>query len=209
MAGFACTDPAATSLRLMHRRQLSSVDWTWFWYCAEGNRHEDLRQFLGGRACNAVTIGLIKPGGRQGPRSPSRNSSRLLFSPAAKRRISLGQARRSELPGPDLRLAGQGRRRGWFQPDLVAPQRRLIARKHRPRLLGGGACCVACAAFYGSEKRIFFSQKSGAQPRIRSAPRSRFEAPSGEFTGLWVRLCGLDHGLERHLCYRLIALGST
>ncbi len=40
------------------------------------------------------------------------------------REYLLGQARRSELPGSDLRLAGQGRRRGRFQPDLVAPQRR-------------------------------------------------------------------------------------
>ncbi|MHC2891330.1 uncharacterized protein (DUF736 family) [Bradyrhizobium barranii subsp. barranii] len=29
-----------------------------------------------------------------------------------------------------------------FHPDLVAPQRRLIASDHQPRLLGGGASCV-------------------------------------------------------------------
>jgi Protein of unknown function (DUF736) len=38
-------------------------------------------------------------------------------------RISLGQARRSELPVADLRLAGRGRRRGWPLAYLVAPQR--------------------------------------------------------------------------------------
>ena len=41
-------------------------------------------------------------------------------------RISLGQARRSELPGPDLRLAGEGRGRRQLHADLVPPQRRLI-----------------------------------------------------------------------------------
>ncbi len=37
--------------------------------------------------------------------------------------ISLGQARRSELPGADLRLAGQDRRRRRSYADLVASQR--------------------------------------------------------------------------------------
>src|SRR5215207_8514328 len=41
-------------------------------------------------------------------------------------RISFGEARRSELSGTDLRLAGEGRRRRGLHPDLVAPQRRLI-----------------------------------------------------------------------------------
>ncbi|MEY9336795.1 hypothetical protein ABIF32_000889 [Bradyrhizobium elkanii] len=59
--------------------------------------------------------------------------------PRQRSRISLGQTRRSKLPGSDLRLVGQGRRRGGLQPDLVAPQRRLTLTDHRPRLLGGGA----------------------------------------------------------------------
>ena len=54
-------------------------------------------------------------------------------------RISLGQARRSELPGADLRLPGRGRGRRELQPHLVPPQRRLIQPDHAPRLCGGGA----------------------------------------------------------------------
>src|SRR5690606_37967796 len=45
--------------------------------------------------------------------------------PRNRPRISLGQAGRSELPGPDLRQPG--RSRGWqrSQPHLVPTQRRL------------------------------------------------------------------------------------
>jgi hypothetical protein len=46
-------------------------------------------------------------------------------------RISLGQARRPELPGPDLRFAGEGRGRRQFYADLVSPQRRLIREDRR------------------------------------------------------------------------------
>jgi hypothetical protein len=66
------------------------------------------------------------------------NSSRLEEDRARERsRISLGQARRSELPGPDLCLAGE--RRGRRQhPDLVPPYCRMIRHDRRPRLSGGG-----------------------------------------------------------------------
>ncbi len=62
--------------------------------------------------------------------------------PRDRPRIPLGQARRSELPGADLRLAGEGRGRRGLHPDLVPPQRRLIQPDHPPRLFGGGAFCV-------------------------------------------------------------------
>jgi membrane fusion protein, multidrug efflux system len=41
--------------------------------------------------------------------------------------VQAAQARRSELPGPDLRFAGEGRGRRQFYPDLVSPRRRLIS----------------------------------------------------------------------------------
>jgi integrase len=68
------------------------------------------------------------------------NSSRLEEDRARERsRISLGQARRSELSGPDLCLAGEGRRGRQLHPDLVPPYRRMIRRdRHTPRLSGGG-----------------------------------------------------------------------
>ena len=46
--------------------------------------------------------------------------------PRQRSRISLGQARRSELPCADLCVAGQGRRGRRFYADLVAPRWRLI-----------------------------------------------------------------------------------
>ena len=62
-------------------------------------------------------------------------------------RISLGQARRSELPGPDLRLAGEGRGRRQLHPDLVPPQRRLIQPDRlAPPLRRRGFCCLALMA---------------------------------------------------------------
>ena len=58
-------------------------------------------------------------------------------------RISLGQARRSELPGPDLRLAGEGRGRRQLHADLVPPQRRLIQPDRRaPPLRRRGFFCA-------------------------------------------------------------------
>ena len=66
-------------------------------------------------------------------------------------RISLGQAGRSELPGPDLRLAGEGRGRRRLHSDLVSPQRRLI-REHRraPPLRRRG---FSCAHGYNARKQ--------------------------------------------------------
>ncbi len=55
----------------------------------------------------------------------------------------------------------------------------------------------------------FLPQNGGAQPRIRGAPWSRFEALSGQLIELWMRFCWADHELKRHLRCRLIALDST
>ena len=58
-------------------------------------------------------------------------------------RISLSQARRSELPGPDLRLAGEGRGRRQLYADLVPSQRRLIQPDRRaPPLRRRGFSCA-------------------------------------------------------------------
>ena len=53
-------------------------------------------------------------------------------------RLPLGQARRSELPGSDLRNARRGRRRGWPPAHLVPPEPGLIGTtrlRHRRGLL--------------------------------------------------------------------------
>jgi hypothetical protein len=68
--------------------------------------------------------------------------------PRQRSRISLGQARRSELPGPDLRLAGEGRGRRRLHADLVPPQRRLIQpdRWAPPSRRRGLLCAMATRA---------------------------------------------------------------
>ena len=74
--------------------------------------------------------------------------------PRERSRVSLGQARRSELPGADLRLAGRGRGRRELQPDLVPPQRRLIpARSRAPPLRRRG--------FFASHDRSARKQGAG------------------------------------------------
>ena len=60
-------------------------------------------------------------------------------------RIPLGQARRSELSGADLRLAGRCRRRGRIRSHLVAPQQRLIP--DGSALRQGGALFVPCRSW--------------------------------------------------------------
>jgi len=54
-------------------------------------------------------------------------------------RIPLGQARRPELPGADLRLAGRDRRRGQLCPRLVPPHPRLSGSDGSAPPVGRGA----------------------------------------------------------------------
>jgi len=71
-----------------------------------------------------------RQGQRQGPRLPRlRRLDRVRggLEEDLQRRplLLLGQARRPELPGSDLRHPGRERGRGQLQPNLVPPQRRL------------------------------------------------------------------------------------
>lgn len=82
-----------------------------------------------GLASNTPSNGLIRPEGRQRPRSPSRNSSRLLFSPAAKRGIPRAKSKKQAFAvlrwrcGPQRlradRSPGQGQpsRLRWTRPE--------------------------------------------------------------------------------------------
>jgi len=94
----------------------------------------------------------------------------------------LGQARRSELPGSGLRVAGQGQRRGGLQPDLVAPQRRLIASDRQPRLLGGAGFCIP-APLYGEVDGVLRSRSKNAINRTHLG--SLFLARRSEFCLAW------------------------
>src|SRR5262249_551330 len=86
--------------------------------------------------------------GRQGQRQGSRLSHLRRYYRARRRvekdfecgpRVSLGQARRPELPGADLRLAGRSRRQGRVRAHLVPPQHRLTSTSAvTPRSLEGG-----------------------------------------------------------------------
>ena len=79
------------------------------------------------------------------------------------REYLLGQARRSELFSPDLRLAGRGR--GRPLADLVAPQRRLTAIKRATPRPPGGAFASSSITRCEPAASAFRRDPSGLVPR--------------------------------------------
>ena len=98
-----------------------------------------------------------REGERQGSRLPhlrrcDRVRGGLEEDLGGRPRIPLGQARRSELSGADLRLAGRCRRRGRIRSHLVAPQQRLIP--DGSALRQGGALFVPCRSCQGAPPQV-------------------------------------------------------
>ena len=121
-------------------------------------------------------------------------------------RVSLGQARRSELPGPDLRLAGRGRRRPLA--DLVAPQRRLTAIKLATPRPPGGAFASSSIMRCEPAASAFRRDPSGLVPR----PFARRPAPGAigfVFRSHSKKAARLAHGLSAFPpCLRHATIGS-
>ena len=113
-------------------------------------------------------------------------------------RLPLGQARRPELPRPDLRHPGRGRGGRQLQPDLVPPQRRLThggaprstrsGASSRTGLISSGSpapaprrACMGGRARGKGRKRLCWSfQHTGGRGRPASTPRcARRQGGSG------------------------------
>ena len=124
-----------------------------------------------------------REGQRQGSRLPhlcQHDRARRCVEKDLERRprLSLGQARRPELPGADLRLAGRGRRQGRLRAHLVPSQRRLT-----------GAIALTPRSL---ERGVFLRFSCRTLAHSELVPRSKSSTPIGAWRSTQRRRCKKD-----------------